>query len=69
MSSQEGRGRLIEKTCQNAMMSAENPAKVSWHNLKYTVQVPTTKLERQNGEGDTRAFEVLKDISGYALPG
>lgn len=52
------------------MLSAENPAKLSWHNLKYTVQVPTTKLERQNnGEGVTRSFEVLKGISGYALPG
>lgn len=51
------------------MMSAENPAKLSWHNLKYTVQVPTTKQERQNGEGVTRSFEVLKGISGYALPG
>lgn len=69
MSSQEGRGRLIEKTCQNAMLSTENPVKLSWHNLQYTVQVPTTKQERKEGAGNTKAYDVLKGITGYALPG
>ena len=43
--------------------------KISFENLRLTVQVPTTKLEQKSGMRRTRDFEVLKGITGYALPG
>ena len=69
MSSQDGRGRLIRQTCSRALTEATNPTKVSWENLKFTVNVPTTVEERATGMGKTKKFDVLKGITGYALPG
>lgn len=69
MSSQDGRGRLIRQTCSRALTEATNPTKISWENLKFTVNVPTTVEERTTGMGKTKKFEVLKGITGYALPG
>ena len=57
LDSQEGRGRLIEQTCRNAIISSQNPVKLSFQNLSYTVTLPTTKLERlEQKMGKTKQF-------------
>lgn len=51
------------------MNETANPVKLSFHDLKYTVQVHTTKREQDMGMGKKKPFEVLKGVTGYALPG
>ena len=53
--------RAIEKT--------KEPIKITWKNLNYSVQVATNKQERVQGRPKTETIQVLKDCTGYALPG
>lgn len=56
LGSQEGRGRLIEQTCKNAIQNSINPVKLSFNNVSYTKDIPTTSEERAAGMGKTKPF-------------
>ena len=53
---QDGRQRLIRETFKSALENASNPVKVSFQDLKLTVQVPTSKQEKACGMGDKKPF-------------
>lgn len=42
----------------------KEPIKITWKDLNYTVQVPDP-----DGPAKTKPFQVLKNLTGYALPG
>lgn len=69
MSTQSDRQSLIEQTMTKAIKNTNEPIKISWTNLSYTVQVACTKEERSQGKPKTKPFEVLRNVTGYALPG
>jgi len=54
---------------REAIRTAKNPVKLSFQNLNYTVAVKTTKQEASSGMGSYKKVKVLKDCSGFALPG
>ena len=41
----------------------DNPVKLSWENLNYEVEVLGKDKE------DTKKLKVIKNVSGYAMPG
>jgi ATP-binding cassette, subfamily G (WHITE), eye pigment precursor transporter len=54
---------------QKAAQINENAIKVSFKNICYTVTVETNHVERDAGFGKTKNLQVLKNCTGYALPG
>ena len=44
------------------------PIKISFSNLTYTVRVKTTAEERKEGAGKMKDFDVLKNVTGFANP-
>ena len=43
--------------------------KISFRNIKFSVDVKSTKQEIADGAAPIKPFEILKDCSGYCLPG
>ena len=59
---------MIRETYKLAITQSD-PVKLSWSNLNYTVMVPTTKEEQNKELGTKKPQKVLKNLTGYALPG
>ena len=51
------------------MKKTSIPIKVSFNDLKYTVQVANSKEQINNGASRYREEVILKSVSGYMLPG
>ena len=51
---------------QEISKRARNPIKLTWNNLNFKV-----KIEKENAEGKKEVKEqsIIKDVSGYAMPG
>ena len=59
----------LSKYAHNAKEVNKNACKISFSNINYTVTVPTNRDERANGMDNTKQLHILKDCTGYALPG
>ena len=68
-SENDGDSESLSKYAKEANKVNSQACKISFKNVKYTVTVPTNREERNQGQGNTKQLEVLKDCSGYALPG
>lgn len=60
---------MIKENSLKAIQNGKEPIKVTWKNLEYTVNVPTTKLDQEISNQKTKKLTVLKNCTGYALPG
>jgi ABC-type multidrug transport system ATPase subunit len=69
LSGQQDRASLIRETSIKAISSTKEPIKITWSNLNYIVKVPASKEEAERTGSKTKPLQVLKDCSGYALPG
>ena len=54
---------------RHAIENFENPIKLTFKNLSYSVRIPTTKEERRQRPEKMKDFEILKECTGVALPG
>ena len=69
-SEHDGDSESLSKYAKDANKVNAQACKISFKNVKYTVTVPTTREERKEpGVGNTKQLQVLKDCTGYALPG
>lgn len=60
----------IDFSFKQSLINQKNPVKISFNNLKYTVNIPCSKEEIQESNGAYyRKMDVLKNLSGFALPG
>ena len=70
----EGGSKAVSSYMSHEMISesqeiskrARNPIKLTWNNLNFKV-----KIEKENAEGKKEVKEqsIIKDVSGYAMPG
>jgi len=56
---------MIEQS-KDICKRAHNPIKLTWNNLNFKV-----KIEKQDDDGKKEVIEqsIIKDVSGYAMPG
>ena len=56
---------------EQAKALCKQPIKLSWENVFFEVDVPTTDLERKTNPtlGKTKRQAIVKSVSGYAAPG
>jgi len=60
----------MELSFKKSLTNHKNAVKLSFDNLKYTVNVPCSNEEMQKNDGaKTKEMDVLKNLSGFALPG
>lgn len=64
-SDRESQGKMLSHT---KSMNRE-AIKISFHNLDFRVTVSKSPEELKKGEPSTKELQVLKGVSGYALPG
>ncbi len=53
----------------NTWKSASKPAKLSWTNLEYEVEIKLSKSEAREKGVSTQKHRIIKGVSGHALPG
>jgi len=54
---------------KESVIKAHNPVKLSFHNLKFEVEVTLDKKEAAIEGKSSKKLQVIKDVSGYAMPG
>lgn len=60
---------MISQNTEKAIKETKKPVKITWQNINYVVTVKSSKLEQKQGKPIFTNVEVLKNCSGYALPG
>ena len=64
---------MTEESLSNYTKKAQSlnskACKITFENLNYSVKVKTNKLEKRAGMGDTKNLDILKNCTGFALPG
>ena len=59
----------MEEAYIKAVNNVRNPVKISFTDIKFQVEIPTTDKEKEETGAKTKPFEVLKNVTGFALPG
>lgn len=59
----------LKQVAENASRSSRNPCKLTWENLRFEVTSVLHKEEAARLGQKTAKLEIIKSVSGYALPG
>ena len=54
---------------KQAVEMSKNACKITFKDICYTIQIPTSKDERKRGMGDYKPKKILDNCTGYFLPG
>ena len=54
---------------KQAIKRSTNPCKITFENINYSVEISHKKNETLNQVTPTNTLHIIKDVSGYALPG
>ena len=58
-----------KESLKNAINKYDTPIKITWKNINYKAKIATTKAERRLRPEKTKELEILRNCTGYALPG
>ena len=59
----------LQEAAVQAAKKAHNPVKMTFENIEYEVEVSLSKEEAQKQGKSTSRHRIIKNVSGYAMPG